>query len=158
MEKPIYSSLYELFDKAELSEIEKQAFLRNKKYCEYWLLRSKRGYHQSNDSKKPNFIKKLARVINHLESDSVKEGAKTQKIKEMFGYGKNNISPIHKVTPIEPDTNLNVESGCCSRKNSSILENTYFELLILSFFVEHGFEIELLSNKEKGKRIPEFIA
>lgn len=145
IEEPIYTSLVELFAKAELSEIERQAFLRNKKYCEYWLLRSKRGYHQSFNPEKPNFIKKLARVINHLKSDLVK-GAKKQKIKEMFAPR----SPIHKVTQ--------TEVSCRSERNSSILENTYFELLILSFFVERGFEIELKSNKEHGKRIPEFIA
>lgn len=145
MEEPIYSSLVELFDKAELSEREKQAFLRNKKYCEYWLLRSKRGYHQSLNPEKPNFIKKLARVINHLESDLV-TGAKKQKIKEMFAPR----SPIHKVTK--------TEISCRSEQNSPILENTYFELLILSFFVERGFNIELIRNKEYGTRIPEFIA
>lgn len=145
MEEPIYTSLSELFEKAELSEIEKEAFLRNKKYCEYWLLRSKRGYHKNINPEKPNFIKKLARVINYLESDLVK-GAKKQKIKEMFAPK----SPIHKVTQ--------TEVSCRSEKNSPILENIYFELLILSFFIERGFTIELISNKIYGRRIPEFIA
>ncbi|WP_373035176.1 hypothetical protein [Sulfurimonas sp.] len=145
MEKPIYASLDEVFDKSNLSETEKDAFLRNEKYCKYWLLRSKRYYNQSLNSEKPNFIKKLARVINHLESDLV-TGAKIQKIKEMFAPR----SPIHKVTQ--------TEISCRSEQNSPILENTYFELLILSFFVERGFNIELISNKEYGTRIPEFIA
>lgn len=145
MEKPTYSSLSELFDMAELTEVEKEAFIRNKKYCEYWLLRSKRGCHQSFNSDFPNFIKRLARVINHLESDSV-TGDKKQKIKEMFGAG----SPVHRV--------YKTKNGCRATQNSPILESTYFELLILSFFVAQGFKVELIKSRGTGKRIPEFVA
>lgn len=130
---------------ADLTEVEREAFLRNKKYCEYWLLRSKRGYHQSFNPALPNFIKRLARVINHLESDSV-TGDKKQKIKEMFSVG----SPVHRV--------YKTKSGCRATQNSPILENTYFELLILSFLVEQGIEIELVKSRGTGKRIPEFVA
>lgn len=145
MEKPIYLSLSELFDMADLTEVERDAFLRNKKHCEYWLLRSKRGYHQSFNPALPNFIKRLARVINHLESDSV-TGDKKQKIKEMFSVG----SPVHRV--------YKTKNGCRATQNSPILENTYFELLILSFLVEQGIEIELVKFRGTGKRIPEFVA
>lgn len=145
MESPIYSSLNELFDMANLTEVEKEAFLRNKKYCEYWLLRSKRGYHQSFTPSLPNFIKRIARVINHLESDSV-SGDKKQKIKEMFSVG----STVHRV--------FKTKTGCRSKQNSPILENTYFELLILSFLVEQSFEIELVKSRGTGRRIPEFVA
>ncbi len=79
MEEPIYSSLDEVFEKADLTKVEREAFIRNKSYCEYWLLRSKRGYHLSFNSEEANFIKQLARVINCLESDLVL-GDKKQKI------------------------------------------------------------------------------
>lgn len=145
MESPNYSSIDELFDKAELNDVERDAFVRNRKYCEYWLLRSKRMCHQSFNPDLPNFIKRLARVLNYLESNAVR-GEKKQKIKEMFGMG----SPVHRV--------YSTKNGCRSTQNSQILENTYFELLILSFLVERGFEIEMIKSREAGKRIPEFIA
>ena len=144
MEEPIYSSLDEVFDKADLTEVEREAFVRNKSYCEYWLLRSKRGYHRSFDSEETNFIKRLARVINCLESDLV-SGDKKQKIKELFGVGQ----PVHRV--------YKTKNGCRSTQNSPILENTYFELVILSFFVERGYNVELVKSSEPGKRIPKFI-
>ena len=81
MEEPNYSSLDEIFDKANLNGTEKEVFLRHKKYCEYWLLRSKGLDHKSFNSGVPNFIQQLARVIRDLESGSV-EGAKIQKIKD----------------------------------------------------------------------------
>jgi len=120
-------------------------FLRHKKYCEYWLLRSKTVYHQSFNTEIPNFIKCLAAVIFYLESDSV-TGKKNQKIKELFGYR----SPIHRV--------YKTKDGVRRTQNSQTLENTYFELRILSFLVERGFSIELIKARKKGKKIPEFIA
>jgi len=143
MEQPIYSSLGEIFEKAGLTEDEKGAYLRNKQYCEYWLLRSKRGYHQSFDDS-PNFIQRLARVIICLESDLV-EGNKKQKLKELFGN-----APVHKV--------YKAKNGVRSTQKSSSIQDTYFELLILSFFVNHGFRIELIKSKKHGQRIPEFFA
>lgn len=145
METPIYSSLAEIFDRAKLSDDEKDAFLRNKSSCEYWLLRSKIWYHKSfSPNAAPNFIKCLARVLNYLESEMV-SGKKKKKIREMFGKG----SPVHNVS-----TDKN---GVRSKQNSNILENTYFELLILSFFVVRNFRVNLIDSKGHGKRISEFI-
>lgn len=92
MEKPIYSSLDEVYKKAELNDSEIEVFNRNRKYCEYWLLRSKNQYHQSFNNDTPNFIKRLAAVINHLESPLV-SGQKYKKLKELFAVGKS----IHTV-------------------------------------------------------------
>ncbi|MFT5719990.1 MAG: hypothetical protein ACI9W6_000279 [Motiliproteus sp.] len=145
LEKPLYSSLEEIFEKANLNEAEKGVFLRNIKYCEYWLLRSKAGCHQSFSEDTPNFIKRLAAVIYHLESDLVK-GEKKKKIKDLFGYG----SPIHRV--------YKTKNGVRSTQNSPTVENTYFELLILSFFIRNGFCIEMLKPRSTGQKNPEFIA
>lgn len=144
-ERKLYSSLDEVFQKADLTLPERDAFIRNQKYCEYWLLRSKAGYHQSFAPSHTNFIKRLAAVITHLESSSVK-GNKKQKIKELFGYG----SPIHRV--------YKTKNGLRTTQNSPTLDNTYFELKILSFFIDMGFKIELIKAKIKGKKIPEFVA
>ena len=144
-ELELYSSLDEIFQKADLTQLERDAFTRNQKYCEYWLLRSKAGYHQSFEPGHTNFIKRLAAVITHLESDSVK-GNKKQKIKELFGYG----SPIHRV--------YKTNNGFRTTQNSPILESTYYELKILSFFINGGFKIELIKTKVAGQKIPEFIA
>ena len=144
-ERKLYSSLDEIFQKADLTQAEKDVFLRNQKYCEYWLLRSKSGHHQCFVPGRTNFIKRLAAVIRHLESDSVK-GDKKQKIKELFGYR----SPIHRV--------YKTKNGFRTTQNSPTLENTYFELEIMSFFIDAGFKIELIKTKSEGQKIPEFIA
>ena len=145
LERKLYSSLDDIFDKADLTPSERNVFLRNQKYCEHWLLRSKAGYHQSFAPDHTNFIKRLAAVITCLESESVK-GDKKQKIRELFGYK----SPIHRV--------YKTKNGIRSTQNSQTLENTYFELEIMSFFVDCGFEIELVKARTEGQKIPEFIA
>ncbi len=146
MEKPIHNSLNELFDKANLSNDERDVYLSIRKHCEYWLLRSKTYYSQPFNSNIPNFIQRLARVLIRFFSENV-SGKKFLMIKEMFP--KN--SPVHRV--FKTGT-----GGVRATQNSSKIENTYFELEIMSFFLDNGFNIKLASSNIVNRKIPEFTA
>lgn len=143
IEKPIYKNLEELYDIAELNFIEREIFNKYKKECEYWLLRSKKQFSENiNDS--TNFIKNLAQVLINLQSPKV-TGQKNNLIKEMFGDKK-----VHRC--------YETKNGLRSTINSNKIFNTYFELRIMSFFLENNFDIKLSNSKEKGIKIPEFVA
>lgn len=142
IEKPIFSSLEELFDIAKLSPEEREIFLKHKKYCEFWLLRSKN--HSASWEGRPNFIQNLARVLINLQLSRV-TGPKDHYVKEMFSDKK-----IHRV--------YKTRNGIRSTSNSNRVFNTYFELEIMSFFLENGFDIELSKSKKNGEKIPEFVA
>jgi len=144
IEKPIYSSLEELFTEAKLERKEMDIFLKYKKYCAYWLLRSKHSYSKSFDNHIPNFIQLLARGLINLDSDNV-TGAKDKFLKEMFSD-----KTVHRV--------YKTKNGIRTTKNSPIIENKYFELEIMSYFLENDFYIELSESKILGQKIPEFKA
>lgn len=150
-EEQIYNDLEEVYKKANLTELEKSIFNKYKKYnIENWLLRAKNGYFKSGafieqNDEFPNFIQLLARALINLDSPKV-SGAKVKFIKEMFGD-----KTIHKCQEIE-------KGHFRSEIISNIIENKYFELRLMSFFIENMFEIELCSSKIKGKKIPEFVA
>ncbi|MET0109836.1 MAG: hypothetical protein ABW084_13120 [Candidatus Thiodiazotropha sp.] len=142
-EKQIFGSLEELYEASNLENTEIDIFNTYKHLCEYWLLRAKIQFTQSfND--KPNFIQNLARVLINLQSKRV-TGPKDHLVKEMFS-GK----AVHR--------EISSNKGNRIKINSNKVFNTYFELEILSFFLENGFQIELKSSKTKGKKIPEFTA
>ncbi|MBI9046987.1 MAG: hypothetical protein JEZ06_21045 [Anaerolineaceae bacterium] len=143
IEKPIYDNIEELFDAAQLNSSERAIFSKFKAYCEYWLLRSKKPYSRSYDNK-PNFIQDLARVLINLQSQRV-IGPKDHYVKEMFSDKK-----VHKI--------IETKTGFRSTKNSNKVFNTYFELEIMSFFLENGFNIELSVARSSGQKIPEFVA
>lgn len=141
-EEPIHQSLEEVFDHAELNHPERNIFYKYRSDCEYWLLRSKLFYSKSLDDK-PNFIQNLARVLINLQLQKV-TGTKDHLVKEMFSNKK-----IHR--------SYKTQNGVRATKFSDKLENTYFELEIMSFLLKNGFSIEL-SKSKKGQKIPEFIA
>ncbi|WP_319481524.1 hypothetical protein [uncultured Draconibacterium sp.] len=140
-ERQIHKSFNELFDKAKLSQKERDIYYRYRDYCEYWLLRSKLQYSQSEGQ---NFLKRLAIVLINLQSKNV-SGPKDSVVKQMFGD-----KSVHRCYP--------TKNGLRSTKNSNIIENTYFELEILSFFLLNNFDIQLANDNIKGKKIPEFKA
>ncbi len=142
-EQPIYSNLSDLYDTASLNLEERAIFDKYKNTCEYWLLRSKRPASYS-FNKHPSFIQCLARVLINLQSKKV-TGKKEQLVKEMFGDKK-----IHRVYP--------TKNGVRSTISSNKVFNTFFELKIMSFFLEHNFEIVLSNATIKGVKIPEFVA
>ena len=157
LEKPIYSSLEEIFTKANLTGLEKKVYLDYMGICEYWLLRSKSMYHRSFDQNTPNFIKQLARVVYFLMSDQV-TGKKKRKLQELFAKGSNIHRVYHTHNGKEVSEDSPLKNGTRVTQNSSILQNTFFELLILSFFVTNGFKVELRHSKKAGQKIPEFTA
>ena len=144
-ERQIHNSLDELFEKANLSEIEKEIYIKYQNYCEYWLLRTKVQLSEPFNSNENNFIKLLAIVLLNLHSNNV-SGAKGKLVRKMFSD-----KTVHKVYETKG-------GGVRSTKNSSNIENSYFELEILSYFLKYRFKIELPSDKISGKKIPEFVA
>ena len=146
MEKPIHPTLESLFERAQLSLEEQAVYLRHKKYCEYWLLRSKLDYSQRPFSKIPNFIKLLARTLINLESDMV-TGKKKHFIKTMFSENKDELHSFEI-----SDEHLR------SLKKTARIENTFFELDIMSFFLSNSFKIQLAESNKPGVKIPEFKA
>ncbi|MDF1547397.1 MAG: hypothetical protein P1P88_06230, partial [Bacteroidales bacterium] len=145
LERQIHKSLFVLFEKANLTKKEQEIFLKYKKDCEYWLLRSKVQYSQPFLASDTNFIKQIAIVLINLQSDRV-FGAKNLLIKKMFADNS-----VHRFKETKG-------GGIRSTVNSPIIFNTYYELEILSFFLKNDYKIQLASDKIRGMKIPEFVA
>lgn len=145
MEKPHFKTIEEVFDNSDLTEDEKNIFKRYEKYCKYWLLRIKADLLKSSYQHEDSFLKKIAICLIKLHSENV-FGSKKIFVKEMFGNKK-----VHRVYKT-------ANGGVRSTINSNIISNKYFELDILSYFIDNDFQIYLAESKEIGQKIPEFKA
>ena len=115
-EKPIHKSLDSLFDRASLTQEEREIYINYKKHCKYWLLRSKLGDSQAFDTNHPNFIKLLARVLINLQHDNV-SGPKDHLVKELFSN-----KTVHRF--------IKTKSGIRSTKISGKIPNTFFSFTL----------------------------
>lgn len=145
VEKPLYHTIEEVFENSDLSEEEKSIFREYEKYCKYWLLRIKNDQLRSIYQNEKSFLKKIAIALIKLHSKNV-IGSKSNFIKEMFGD-----KAVHRVYETK-------NGGLRSTINSNIIANKYFELDILSYFIDNGFKVLLSESKFEGQKIPEFKA
>lgn len=125
LEKQHYKSLDVLFDEMELTDSERNVFFKYKR-CHYWLLRSMPF---SNRFGEINPLKQLAVLMLNLHSKRV-SGSINDYIKRMFprrgAYFVKSVKNGYRFSFIHHD-----------------LEHLSFELKIMSFLLERGFEIFL---------------
>lgn len=163
LERPIWESLEEVYDRAGFCEEERAALSRYKKVAEYRLLRAK--VPEVTGLGGTPIVRQLAGFLRFLNSGLVVgsgngDPPRQSFVNEMFGGRASTKKSVHgwierKVASRTSGGRMEAGSSLRFFEKSTIFWDKFEELRILAFFCANGIAVELPSLGQGGKK-PEF--